>query len=164
MALSPYYGFQTAGVGVLISWFLTALLSLIIGLAFAEVASILPIVGGVMRFIGVTHSRALGFLFVVLGWVGYVVYLPLEAQSAIQYLGFWVPALVQQTDKGVSLSMMGLIAAFAVMLFLTWFNTQHLTRVAKLIQLLVFGNCYSFIHCNWDDYCFWKPISYHKQS
>ena len=59
---SPYYGFQTAGVGVLISWFLTALLSLIIGLAFAEVASILPIVGGVMRFIGVTHSRALGFL------------------------------------------------------------------------------------------------------
>lgn len=128
---SPYYGFQTAGVGVLISWFLTALLSLIIGLAFAEVASILPIVGGVMRFIGVTHSRALGFLFVVLGWVSYVVYLPLEAQSAIQYLGFWVPALVQQTDKGVSLSMMGLFAAFAVMLFLTWFNTQHLTRVAK---------------------------------
>ena len=82
---SPYYGFQTAGTGVLLSWTLTALLTLIIGLAFAEVATILPIVGGVMRFMGVTHSRPLGFIFISLAWISYIVYLPLEAQSAIQY-------------------------------------------------------------------------------
>ena len=40
---SPYYGFQTAGVGVLISWIITIAITFVIGLSFAEVACILPI-------------------------------------------------------------------------------------------------------------------------
>lgn len=128
---SPFYGLQTAGTGVLLSWFVTALLTLIIGLTFAEVATILPIVGGVMRFMGVTHSRPLGFIFISLAWVSYIVYLPLEAQSALQYLGFWIPNLIHHNDSGVTLSGIGLIAALGIMIFLTWFNTQHLSKVAK---------------------------------
>lgn len=128
---SPFYGLQTAGSGVLLSWLFTAILTLIIGLTFAEVATILPIVGGVMRFMGVTHSKPLGFLFISLAWFSYIVYLPLEAQSALQYLSFWVPSLIHQKANGVSLSSYGLIAAFAIMVFLTWFNTKHLSKVAK---------------------------------
>ncbi len=128
---SPFYGLQTAGTGVMLSWLVTALLTLIIGLSFAEVATMLPIVGGVMRFIGVTHSRPLGFIFIVLAWVSYIVYLPLEAQSALQYLGFWIPELIRHEQGGVSLSVLGLVAALLIMIFLTWFNTLHLSRVAK---------------------------------
>ena len=128
---SPFYGVQTAGTGVMLSWLVTALLTLIIGLTFAEVATMLPIVGGVMRFIGVTHSRPLGFIFIVLAWISYIVYLPLEAQSALQYLGFWIPQLIHHDATGVSLSALGLFTAFAIMIFLTWFNTLHLSRVAK---------------------------------
>lgn len=130
---SPYYGLQTAGAGVLISWLITAMLTLIVGLTFAEVATILPIVGGVMRFMGITHSRALGFLFITLAWVSYIVFLPLEAQSALQYLGFWIPSLIQKNAEngGISLSVIGLFAALGIMIFLTWFNTQHLSKVAK---------------------------------
>lgn len=128
---SPFYGLQTAGSGVVLSWFITALLTLIIGLTFAEVATILPIVGGVMRFIGVTHSRPLGFIFITLAWVSYIVYLPLEAQSALQYLGFWIPSLIVHKESGVTLSVVGLFAALGIMIFLTWFNTQHLSKVAK---------------------------------
>jgi amino acid transporter len=127
---SPFYGLQTAGTGVLLSWFLTAILTLIIGLSFAEVASVFPIVGGIMRFIGVTHARPLGFIFIVLAWVSYIVYLPLEAQSALQYLGFWVPSLIQHRPSGVTLSNFGFIAALGIMLFLTWLNTQQLSKVA----------------------------------
>lgn len=65
---SPYYGFQTAVQGVMISWFITALLTLLIALCFAEVASMLPIISEAMRFLRITHSRTLGFLFVALGW------------------------------------------------------------------------------------------------
>lgn len=128
---SPFYGLQTAGSGVLLSWGITALLTLIIGLTFAEVATILPIVGGIMRFIGVTHSRPLGFLFITLAWVSYIVYLPLEAQSAIQYIGFWIPSVIEHKENGAVLSKIGLFVAFAIMLFLTWFNTKHLSKVAK---------------------------------
>ena len=116
---SPYYGLQVAGTGVLISWWITAALTLILALVFAEVASILPIVGGVMRFIGVTHSRVVGFLFVALAWISYIVYLPLEVQSSLQYLGFWAPSLINHSGESVSLSGLGVVVAFGVMALLT---------------------------------------------
>src|SRR4051812_48764727 len=86
---SPYYGFQMAGTGVVLSWVIISLLTLIIGIAFAEVITLIPIVGGLSRFASITHNRTVSFIFLALGWLSYVVYLPLEAQSAIQYLSFW---------------------------------------------------------------------------
>ncbi|MDE4969614.1 APC family permease, partial [Francisella tularensis subsp. holarctica] len=97
------YGFQTAGHGVIISWFITALLTLLVALGFAEVASMLPIVFGAMRFLSITHSLTLGFLFVALGWISYLVYLPLEAQSVLKNLGFWFPNLVVTDSNSVNL-------------------------------------------------------------
>ena len=127
---SPYYGFQTAGVGVLISWIITIAITFVIGLSFAEVACILPILGGVSRFFGVTHNRTMAFIFLSLSWLSYVVYLPLEAQSAIQYLGFWWHDLVRPGHNGVELSRLGLSVAIAIIIGLTWFNTLFLKSVA----------------------------------
>jgi len=129
---SPYYGYQTAGGGVIFSWLITAMLTLFIAVCFAEVASMIPIVSGVMRFLRITHSRTLGFVFVVLGWISYLVYLPLEAQSVVQYLGFWFPNLVENGSDGVLLSYFGVFIAFLVMLSITYFNTYQLKRVAKV--------------------------------
>lgn len=128
---SPYYGFQTAGVGVLLSWLIISVLTLVIGIAFAEVVTLVPIVGGLSRFIGITHNRTVSFIFLVLGWLSYVVYLPLEAQSAIQYLSFWYKDLVVENANGTTLSHFGLIIAFAIIIFLTWFNSLLLKNVAR---------------------------------
>ncbi|AEE87313.1 Amino acid transporter [Francisella cf. novicida Fx1] len=133
---SPYYGFQTAGQGVIISWFITALLTLLVALCFAEVASMLPIVSGAMRFLRITHSRTLGFLFVALGWISYLVYLPLEAQSVVQYLGFWFPNLVVTDSTSVYLSYYGVFVAFIIMLSLTYLNTYQLKNVAKINSIV----------------------------
>ncbi len=133
---SPYYGFETAGVGVLLSWVIIAILTLIIGIAFAEVVTLIPIVGGLSRFIGITHNRTISFVFLVLGWLSYVVYLPLEAQSAIQYLSFWYKDLVVQNDGGTTLSHIGLFVAFAIITILTWFNTFLLKNVARVNSLV----------------------------
>lgn len=133
---SPYYGFQTAGQGVIISWFITALLTLLVALCFAEVASMLPIVFGAMRFLSITHSRTLGFLFVALGWISYLVYLPLEAQSVVQYLGFWFPNLVVTDSTSVYLSYYGVFVAFIIMLSLTYLNTYKLKNVAKINSIV----------------------------
>ena len=130
---APYYGYQTAGVGVIFSWLITALLTLFVAVCFAEVASMLPIVSGAMRFLKITHSRSLGFLFVVLGWISYLVYLPLEAQSVVQYLGFWFPKLVDDSNSsGVLLSYFGVSIAFFIMVGVTILNTYQLKNVAKV--------------------------------
>lgn len=136
---SPYYGFQMAGVGVLISWIISGALTFFIGLSFIEIYSLLPIVGGVPRFVGITHNRNLAFIFMSLSWLSYVVFLPLEAQSAIQYLGFWWGALVHHGSRGVELSGMGLGLAVIMIICLTWFNTFFVANVAKLNSVVSIG-------------------------
>jgi amino acid transporter len=134
---SPYYGFETAGAGVTISWLLVAIMTLVIGLSFAEVISLLPIVGGISRFIGLTHNRTVSFIFLIIGWLSYVVYLPLEAQSAIQYLSFWFTDLVVVGGDGsATLSYLGLFCSFLIIISLTWFNTFFLSNVARVNALV----------------------------
>lgn len=129
---SPYYGFEIAGIGVLIAWIITAALIIIISLSFIEIYGLLPILGSVTRFIGVTHNRPLAFIFMSLSWLGYVGYLPLEAQSAIQYLGFWYSSLVYRGSSGVELSGLGIALAIAIIFGLTWLNTIIITNIAKI--------------------------------
>lgn len=129
---APFYGFQTAGVWVILSWIISALLTLVIALSFAETSCLLPIIGGVSRFIGVTHNKSIAFIFMLLGWLSLVVYLPLESQSAIQYLGFWWTNLVAHDGSRVILSNLGLIVAIFVMIFLTTLNCFLISKVTKI--------------------------------
>jgi amino acid transporter len=133
---SPYYGFQTAGLGVILSWVIVALMTFVIGLSFAEVSTILPMVGGISRYMGITHKKDVSFIFLVLGWLSYVVYLPLEVQSSIQYLGYWFHSLVISSGSGVTLSHTGLGLALCIMIGLTGFNTLFLGKVAKVNSVI----------------------------
>ncbi|WP_119328935.1 APC family permease [Cysteiniphilum halobium] len=128
---SPYYGFESAGAWVILSWIITAFLIFLIALTFAEVVSSFPLAGGFMRYLDLTHSKSLGFLIITIGWLSYVVYLPLESQGTIQYLGYWLPQLVYSQNGKVTLSIVGTLCAIAIMLILTLFNMLHINKVAK---------------------------------
>ena len=73
----------------------------------------------------------MAFIFLGLSWLSYVVYLPIEAQSAIQYLGFFWSGLVVQKGASVELSILGLGLAFLIIVGLTWFNCMVISKVAK---------------------------------
>ncbi|MDI9358552.1 MAG: APC family permease [Phycisphaerales bacterium] len=159
---SPYYGLEVAGIGVLISWLIIFVITCIIGLTFAEVVSIAPIGGGTTRLIGLTHNRRIFFILVILGWVGSVVFLPLEVLSTIQYLGFWVHSLVATRVQGDDhLSLLGFGAAVFTIIVLTTLNTFLIKRVLKInswisiwkigipvivaiLILLLYGKWYNF--------------------
>jgi amino acid transporter len=129
---SPFYGYQTAGVGVLYSWAITAVITLIIGLSFAQMARALPIVGGIYRLMNLTHPKSIGSIFLILGWLSYVVYLPLEARAVVQYLGFWFPSLLRDVANQVELSQQGMLLATAIIIGITWFNTFVITKVTQV--------------------------------
>lgn len=157
---SPYYGFQMTGVWVMLAWAIAIVLTVFIGLSFAEVCSLLPIGGGISRFMGVTYDRNLSFVFLSLGWLSYLVYLPVEVQAAIQYLGFWLPVLVSHDSHGVILSKLGLIVALGLSIGLTWFNTLFIGRVAtanswvsiwKLIVPLTIALFFILSYGKWDN-------------
>jgi amino acid transporter len=134
---SPYYGFKIAGSGVAISWLIVAVMTFIIGLSFAEVSTRLPIVGGISRYVSITHRQPVAFIFLMIGWLSYVVYLPLEIQSCVQYLGFWFVDLVNnKINNSTTLSPLGLVLSLVIMLLLTWFNTLAVKQVAKANSLI----------------------------
>lgn len=133
---SPFYGYQTAGIGVLYSWLITAAITAIIGLSFAQVCSRLPVVGSIYRFMGVTHNRNLSSIFLIIGWLSYVVYLPLESQAVVQYLGFWLPFLITKVKDQVQLSWQGIELAAFIILIITAFNTLVITKVARANNLI----------------------------
>ena len=133
---SPYYAFQMSGFGSILSWIIAAIMTGVIGLSFAEIVTFLPIVGGASRFISITHSKSIGFVFLILGWLGYVVYLPIEVQSGIQYLGFWFHGLVISHANGVTLSYKGLGFAVVVIIFLTFFNSMFLGKIIRANSII----------------------------
>ncbi len=135
---SPFYGYQTAGIGVLYSWGITALITLMIGLSFAQICATFPIVGGIYRFMSLTHPKSMASTFLILGWLSYVVYLPLEAQAVVQYLGFWVPSLLVKVSHQVELSWRGIALAMLIIFGITGFNTLLITRVARLNNVVSF--------------------------
>lgn len=135
---SPFYGYQTAGIGVLYSWGIVALITLIIGLSFAQICATFPIVGGIYRFMSLTHPKSMASTFLILGWLSYVVYLPLEAQAVVQYLGFWVPSLLVSVSNHVELSWRGIALAMFIIFGITGFNTLLITRVASVNSVVSF--------------------------
>ncbi len=134
---SPFYGLQIAGGAILLAWLVAAALSLVISLSFSRMCMAFPVVGGTYRLLGITHPRSTSQVFLMLGWVSYVVVLPLEAQSVVQYLSFWWPPLVRHLPGGdVELSWVGLALGAALVLALSWFNTLHITRVTRANAIL----------------------------
>lgn len=124
------------GQGVIIFWFITALLTLFIALCFAEVASMLPIISGAMRFLNITHSRTLGFLFVALGWISYLVYLPIRGAIYSAVFRLLVPKSSCFRFNRSFLSYYGVFVAFVIILSLTYLNTYQLKNIAKINSIV----------------------------
>ncbi|MDI9357393.1 MAG: APC family permease [Phycisphaerales bacterium] len=133
---APYLGFKLAGIWVIYSWGIVAMMLAFIGSTFAEVASIFPIVGGVSRFMSITHKTSFGFLFLMIGWLSFVVSVPLDIQTTLQYMGIWFPFLIQKHGNDFSLSSLGVITAIVIMLLIMWLNTLNIKSVAKTNMLI----------------------------
>lgn len=129
---APYFAFKSVGItGAVIAWVLLTLIATIIAYSFAEVIFILPLSGGMTRFLKVTHGNTITLLLIICGWISYIVLVPLEAQSTIRYLSFWVPTLSQNVNNHIVLSVYGTVAAFVLIIALTYINTLIITKVAN---------------------------------
>jgi len=89
----------TAGPAAIFAWIITAVLIIFIALNWAEVASMIPRSGGVVRYPHLTHGGYLGF---IMGWaflLGAVTTPPIEALAVVQYLSTYI-----ENATGVSLT------------------------------------------------------------
>jgi APA family basic amino acid/polyamine antiporter len=139
---------QSPGL-MLLTWVVTAVLTLIAALSYGELSAAMPKAGGQYIYLREAFGPLSGFLY---GWTFFTVIqtgtIAAVAVAFAKFLGYFVPAVSTQVYL-VKLGPVGLTTqmavAIAVIVFLTWLNTlgvrtgamvQNVFTIAKVGALL----------------------------
>jgi amino acid transporter len=135
---APLYAAQNAGPASIISWVIGFILILILALSFAEVSSMLPLAGGVVHFIKLSHGSPASFIISWLNWVAFVMIPSIEVQATLQYTAHFWPQLTQSTAGGQHpLTATGFGMAAVLMLIFNILNTVGIRFVIRLNSIVV---------------------------
>jgi len=130
------YADTLAGPAALIAWVIGAALVVIIAFVFAEICTIVPVIGSSSRIPHFTHGTLTSYVFACITWLSYLMYAPTEAQATIQYLSVKFPSLTISSSGALSLH--GYILIIIILFFFSVINFYSIKWLIKI-------NNYSFI-------------------
>jgi len=133
-----FYTAQLAGPASMISWVLGGGLIIFIALTFSELSTMLPVTGGLARYVQFTHGTATSFCMSWLAWLSCVAVAPTEVQAICQYATPFLPWLTQTQSDTVVLTLPGLLVASGLLLCISALNIkgiQTLTRYNSALTL-----------------------------
>ena len=132
----PLFAAQEAGPSAILAWVIGGAMILVAALTFAEVAAMLPVVGGLGRLPQFSHGNVVGMLIGWTAWVGYVTAAPIETQALLEYASNESAFDWLFTGDGSSgqspLSLAGLVVAAAVLALFTVVNAFGVRAFARL--------------------------------
>lgn len=121
---------NVAGPGAIISWVIGMAAIAIIGLTFAELAGLVPEMGGVIRYPEISHGSLTSFL---IGWavlISYAGLAPIEAEGVLQYASTYVPGLYNAGSSTLTLDGFGVAAALVISFFvLNYFGVKLYAKI-----------------------------------
>lgn len=130
-----------AGPGALISWVIGMAAIAVIGLTFAELAGLVPEMGGVVRYPEISHGSLTSFL---IGWavlISYAGLAPIEAEGVLQYASTYVPHLYRAVSQTLTPLGFGVAAALVVIFYgVNYFGVKLYAKINSnltWIKLLV---------------------------
>lgn len=120
---APYHAAVAAGPAAVFSWILAAIIITLLGLCFAEIASLYPR-GGLSAVIpSLSHNKHFAFPFAISNWLGVVAVISLESDATIQYLINLTPTLKPLLYQKNELTLTG--NAFSVVLVLVFYFANY---------------------------------------
>lgn len=78
-----------AGPGAIWAWVLGAAIIMSIALTYAELGSMFPESGGMVRYSHYSHGSLVGFVGAWANWIAIVSVIPVEAEASVQYMAGW---------------------------------------------------------------------------
>lgn len=132
---------SVAGPAAVYSWIIGMVLILFIGLTFAELGSLFPTAGGMVRYGQFSHGSLVGFISGWANWIAIVSVIPVEAVASAQYLSSWNFAWAHRLYNGSELTLPGLCIAAAlvfVYFLLNYFTVRLFARVNAAITVFKF--------------------------
>src|SRR3954466_13807800 len=91
---------QLAGPAAILSWIIAAVMIMLIGLVFAELGTMFPISGGVVRFPHLSHGSFASYTTGWILWVAVATTAPIEVEGALQYATKWAGFTSKHTVGG----------------------------------------------------------------
>lgn len=128
---------EQAGPASVISWAVGAVMILFIGLTYAELGTMFPVSGGVVRF---PHFAFGSFASYTSGWITWLAVAstaPIEVEAALQYAANYVPWLQTLQDGSPVLTVPGFFVACAMMLLFCIINMLGIRWFARINNALV---------------------------
>lgn len=126
-----------AGPAAILSWAIGAIMIGFIALTYAELGTMFPVSGGMVRF---PHFAFGSFTSYTTGWITWLATAaaaPIEVEAALQYASNYLPAL-QRLQEGVPvLTTTGYFVAAAMMLLFSLINAIGIRWFARLNNALV---------------------------
>jgi len=132
---SAYYAGRTAGPSALFAWIIAGISIIFIAFVFAELSSMLPVMGSNTRIPHVTHGTLVGFMYAWIIWLCCASIPPTETQAIIQYASFYFPKL---THPDASLTYEGYFVATLLMLMICSLNIFSLRWLLRSNTILTF--------------------------
>lgn len=149
-----YHAAKLAGPASVFSWILGGGATLLIALTVAELGTMFPKSGGMVRYLEYSHGSLAGFISAWSNWFAIVTVIPSEAVASVQYLSsFDWPWAQSLFDPEVGLTSTGLAAASVLLLFYFFLNYWTLNFFVKsMVAVTVFKILVPIITV----ICFWK--------
>ena len=120
------------------SWILGAIIVLLIGLVFAELAAAIPRAGGFVRYPNYTHGNGVGFVIGVSSLLAYTSTAGVEVEAVRQYAMYWWPALGNANGAP---SLLGFVVQILLLLgffLLNYWSVSFFGRVNTIITTFKF--------------------------
>jgi amino acid transporter len=131
---------QIAGPAAIFSWLIGAVMILLIGLVYAELGTMFPISGGVIRFPHLSFGSFASFTMGWINWIAAAAVAPIEVEGALQYAtkyaGF-THAHVVSGDTVHTLTHLGFFVAVLAMAFFVVVNYYGIRWFARINNVAV---------------------------
>ena len=130
------YANTLAGPSSLLAWCVGGILVIIIAFVFAEICTMIPVVGASSRIPHYTHGTLTSYAFAWIIWLSYLFYAPTEVQATIQYLSVIYPSLT--VSESGALSIYGYMLAVGSLFLFSVINVYSVRWLVRANTILTF--------------------------
>lgn len=136
------YASQIAGPASIFSWVLGGVIVMFIGIVYAELATMFPVAGGIIRFPHYAFGSFASYSSGWISWLAAAAVTPVEVLATIQYAKPYLPWLMEAatTPDGASVFVLtgwGGVVAVALMFVYSLINLMGVELFARFNNVLV---------------------------
>jgi amino acid transporter len=129
---------KEAGPASIFSWAIASVMILLIGLCFAELSTMFPVSGGVVRFPHLSYGSFASYSMGWITWVAAATVAPIEVEGALQYATRWANFTQLHKSSGAyTLTGLGYVVAVLAMAFFVLLNYFGIRWFARVNNVLV---------------------------